>query len=350
MDKVAEPLDQFERRKADHIRLALDPQNQSRRNANFDNIEFIHEAMPGICFAELDINTQSLGKRVKPFFVSSMTAGHKGAMAINQALAAAAAETGWRMGVGSQRRELFDRDARAEWKDLRKGAPKVKLLANLGLTQLIHSDIGSVRGVIDVLEAEALIIHLNPLQECLQVEGTPDFKGAEETLQKMCDSLEVPIIVKETGCGLSLNTMQRLRDCGVTAIDVAGRGGTHWGRIEGGRSAAETLQNQAAQTFADWGISTVESLLAAMKLDRDVEIWASGGIRSGLDGAKCFALGASQVGLAHGLLESAIQGEEAVLNKMNLIEYELKVALFCTGKKTIQGLREGNTCRILRGE
>jgi isopentenyl-diphosphate delta-isomerase len=271
-----------------------------------------------------------------------MTAGHAGGEAINVTLARIASARRWPMGLGSQRRELTDGSARTEWARLRRQAPHGHFFSNLGLTQLISTKPDQVFALVDSLEAAALIIHTNPLQESLQPEGTPQFKGGLKALKAICRKSPVPVILKETGCGFSRDTLERLRDAGLAAIDLSGYGGTHWGRIEGGRAPAESPQQIAAISFAGWGQSTVASLEAAASLKfRATEIWASGGIRSGLDAAKAIAMGARKVGFAKPALEAALVGEAALNAWMTRIEFELKVALFCSGCTAPEVLRKG---------
>ncbi|MGE0527228.1 MAG: type 2 isopentenyl-diphosphate Delta-isomerase [Bdellovibrionales bacterium] len=335
-----EPRDQFESRKADHIRLALSAKNQAVGEAGLERIQLVHEALPDLDFLELSLEISSLGQRLPvPFMISSMTAGHADSVQLNQVLARAASARGWRMGVGSQRRELNDPEAAREWRRIRKEAPNVRLLGNLGLAQLILIPTSDVARLVEALEASAMIIHLNALQECIQPEGTPRFRGGLQAIARLCERLPVPVIVKETGCGFSSATLQRLRDLGVAAVDVSGLGGTHWGRIEGDRAPAQDVRSEAARTFADWGISTVESALEAIELNVDYEIWASGGVRSGLDAAKLLAMGANTTGLAMPILEAALRGESELLRRMETVEYELKTAMFCTGCRTIAELQ-----------
>jgi len=266
-----------------------------------------------------------------------MTAGHSGSIDLNVRLAKACERRGWRMGVGSQRRELTDAAAAREWKKVRKNAPKVQLLGNLGLAQLIQTPVDRVQKLADDLEATAMIIHLNALQECLQPEGTPQFKGGLKAIKKLAKALSVPVVVKETGCGFSKLTLQRLKESGVAAVDVSGLGGTHWGRIEGLRNPS---LKEVADTFANWGVSTVDSVVTALSIKPKYEVWASGGVRTGLDAAKLIALGARTVGVAKPILEAALNSENALDQRMALIEQELKTALFCTGCQDVSQLRK----------
>lgn len=336
-----EPREQFEGRKKDHIRLSLSPKNQAVGEAGFDLVELVHEALPDLNFEQVNLACDALGQKTKtPFLISSMTAGHAEAVDLNARLARAAHERGWRMGVGSQRKELGDAAAAEEWRVIRKLAPRVLLYGNLGLAQLIRTKISAVEKLVDSLEAGAMIIHLNSLQECLQPEGTPAYKGGVKALTELSKKLSVPVIVKETGCGFSKKTLKRLRGISLGAVDISGYGGTHWGRIEGDRNERGSMRGQAAATFANWGISTVESLAEAAAMKTDYEVWASGGVRSGLDAAKLLAMGARVVGLAQPVLEAALKGESELHARMELLEFELKTAMFCTGSAGLKELRE----------
>lgn len=332
---------QFEKRKQDHITLALMETNQASELNAFDGLALIHEALPDLNFADITICSQRFGQIVdKPFIVSSMTAGHRDAININRNLIAACAESKWAMGVGSQRRELTDLDAGMEWKELRKHFPDVTLLSNLGIAQIIDTPIAKLQRLTEALRAQALIVHCNPLQEAIQPEGTPSFKGCWNALEHLVNKLSIPIIVKETGCGFSLPTLKRLNEIGVSAVDVSGLGGTHWGRIEGHRAAEGSLKQRAAITFRNWGVDTVQSVRNAVSFSPSFEVWGSGGVRHGLDAAKLFALGASTVGFAKPMLDVALQSVEHVYALMTAIEYELKVAMFCTGSQVLAELKE----------
>lgn len=332
---------QFEKRKQDHIDLALMKDNQASELNVLDHLTLIHEALPDLDFEEIVISSQRFGYEVaNPFFVSSMTAGHRGGISINRNLMEACAETDWAMGVGSQRRELMDNEASLEWYALRRDFPKVSLFSNLGIAQVIETTFSKIQALVDVLEAKALIIHCNPLQEVIQPEGTPQFKGCWTALAQLVAKIKVPVIVKETGCGFSLKTLKRLDEIGISVVDVSGLGGTHWGRIEGRRASEGSIKQRAAITFRNWGIDTVQSVLNAVSLKPKFEIWGSGGVRNGLDAAKLFALGASSVGFAKPMLDAALQGVLQVQNRMRAIEYELKVAMFCTGSRVLSELKE----------
>jgi len=335
---VSEPVHQFEKRKRDHITFALKDENEAAGQSGFSHIQLQHEALPDLNFSEITLETLRLGQKVSvPFIVSSMTAGHAASPQLNARLAEACQRRGWWMGVGSQRRELFDQAARDEWQSVRALAPNVKLMGNIGVAQLIETPIDKVKELVEVLSASAMIVHLNALQECLQIEGTPNFRGGLKKITQLAKELNVPVVVKETGCGFSAETLQRLQDTGVRAVDVSGYGGTHWGRIEGERAAETDWQQAAAATFAGWGISTAQALKSAK--NKSYEVWASGGVRSGLDAAKALAMGAKTVGFAKPILQAALVSDEALDFRMSTIENELRVALFCTGSASIEALQ-----------
>ncbi|OQW53691.1 MAG: type 2 isopentenyl-diphosphate Delta-isomerase [Proteobacteria bacterium SG_bin7] len=342
-----EESEKFELRKQDHIKLSLDPRTEAREFNDLDQIDLIHDALPEINFDQVNPTVKTLGTELSvPMFVSSMTAGHSGSININEVLATVCSRRNWLMGVGSQRRELHDISAQSEWKRIRKIAPKVKLVGNIGISQLVISNMTDIQRLVDGLEATAVFVHTNPLQECFQPEGTPRFADGIRALEKLCREVRVPVILKEVGCGFSVSTLKKIKNIGLTAVDVAGRGGTHWGRIEGYRSQSNSLLYQAAQTFKDWGISTVESLRNGKAVNPDYELWASGGVRSGLDAAKLVAIGANLVGMARPILESAVEGEISLDKKMQRFEYEFKVAMMCTGAKTLADLQTGERWKL----
>ncbi len=338
--------EQFENRKRDHIRLALDPRTQVTGGSGLAQIELIHEALPDLNLEDISLKSHLWGVPLaSPLFVSSMTAGHGDGHKINLTLAEACAQRGWAMGVGSQRRELRDPAAHHEWSAIRRQVPHVVLMGNIGISQLIQTSSEQIQRLVDNMQATCMIVHTNPLQECLQPEGSPQFRGGLEALSRLARELSVPVVVKETGCGFSRATLARLNDSGVQAVDIGGLGGTHWGRVEGQRSEPGSQLYQVAETFADWGVSTVQSLSDAIELRPHFAVWASGGVRSGLDAAKLLAMGAQHVGLAKPMMEAALQGVTTLLQLMERLEYELKVALFCTGCSDLQQLREKHVWR-----
>jgi isopentenyl-diphosphate Delta-isomerase len=337
----------FEERKRDHIEISLSSQSQSPVVDGLNKIELVHEALPDLNFSDITLKTKTLGMDVDtPIFVSSMTLGHSASFAVNEVLASVCQEKNMLMGVGSQRRQLEDSEAKNECLRLRQKFPKLKIMGNLGLAQLIETPIEKIQGLVDSLEAQAMIIHTNPLQECIQPEGTPRFRGGLAALEHLCAKLSAPVVLKETGCGFSLKTLERLQNVGLAAIDVSGRGGTHWGRVESQRLTTEQIQYSAGQTFSDWGISTVETMLSLQNLSLQAEVWASGGVRTGLDAAKLLAMGASMVGLAQPFLSAALEGEEKLAKLIEHLNYELMVAMFCTGTESVLKLRRGDVWKL----
>ena len=331
----------FEKRKKEHLILSLRNRAEASRDTGFNQIQLIHEALPDMDFNEISISQKVFGNYLKtPFFVSSMTGGWEESEKFNLKLAKACERRSWIMGVGSQRGQLTDDLKDREWQNIRSACPELILLGNIGLSQAISTPIQKIEKLIQSLSAQAMIVHLNPLQEALQKEGTPYFKGGLKTLKKLAKELSVPLILKETGCGFSKESLNRLAGSGVFAVDVSGLGGTHWGLIEGERFAKDDFRFGIGETFSDWGVSTLESLLNARAKKRDFQIWASGGIRTGVDAAKALALGAQVVGFGRPVLQALNQGEEELENFMNRVEYELKVSLFCTGSKSIKDLRK----------
>jgi isopentenyl-diphosphate delta-isomerase len=350
-------LEQFEGRKRDHIRHALEDRHQAQGWSGLSSIRLLHEALPELDFEEVSLQTPTLSFRgappktlPTPFFVAGMTAGHQDAASLNLMLARACERRGWAMGVGSQRRELeailkgSSAASAAEldrWRSIRDAAPHLTIFANLGLSQVIQAPIEVIQELVDALTAQALCIHLNALQEVLQPEGTPQFKGGLEKIQLLARELRTPVVLKETGCGISRATLEKLAPSEIAAVDVSGLGGTHWGRLEGARAqASDSMRAEAAETFADWGIPTAEAVLHAREaLAEPKQIWATGGVRSGLDAAKLIALGAHRVGYAQPALKAALQGAEALEKWMAQQEFELRTALFCTGSRNPEALR-----------
>lgn len=344
---MAEQDPQFEQRKRDHIRVALDPRAQSL-TTGLERIELLHEALPDLDESDLDLKSSFQNHLLSaPFFISSMTAGHVHGEMMNLQLARFAEARGLLMGVGSQRKELSSPEASQEWKVIRREAPRAVLLGNLGIAQLIEAGADSALRLVDHLEAAGLFIHLNSLQEMIQIEGTPRFKGGLRVLEALAQRSSVPVIVKETGSGFSRSTLERLHNIGIYAVDVSGRGGTHWGRVETLRMTESQIRASSGQVFADWGVSTVDSMMNAKELHLSYQLWASGGVRNGLDVAKLLALGAQMVGLAQPWLQAVMSEnpEASLVSLADRLEYELKIALFCTGSRTPKELQEKWTWR-----
>lgn len=326
----------IKKRKAEHVDLVAKDASMDRRKFHFDDIRLTHRALPEINLSDVDPSVEFLGKKLSfPFLISSMTGGSGSELErINWNLAAAAEAEGIAMGVGSQR-ILFDDPAAAASFELRTVAPTAPLLANLGAVQLNYGmTIDSIRSAIDVLKADALILHLNPLQEAVQPEGNTDFSNLWKKMEQLFQTLEKPVIVKEVGAGISKADAQRLIAAGAKIIDVAGAGGTSWSRIESARCDDPSL----GECFQDWGIPTPQALKELS--DLDVTLIASGGIRTGIDMAKAMVLGASLCGVARPLLTPAMQSVEAVREVIQRIKKEFVTTMFLLGAERIEQLQD----------
>jgi isopentenyl-diphosphate delta-isomerase len=328
-------------RKADHIRICLDENVQCQQlTTGLERYRFCHACLPELDWQDIDLSTRFLEKPLTaPLLISSMTGGTEEALRINLRLAAVAQHYGLAMGVGSQRVAVENPDLMATF-SVRQVAPNILLMANLGAVQLNYSyGVDQCRRVVESLEADALILHLNPLQEAVQTRGDTNFKGLLNKIETICRTLTVPVIAKEVGNGISAAMVQRLMDAGIAAVDVAGAGGTSWAKVESER-ATDPVQRRLGQTFADWGIPTADCILAARQVAPNLPLIASGGLRNGLDVAKTLALGADLAGLAFPFLKAANQSEEAVAALTDVLLAELKTVLFCTGQKTVKALRQ----------
>lgn len=336
-------------RKAEHIRICLEEDVQCRQQTTgFEHYRFSHTCLPELNYDDIDLKTRFLGKTLGlPLLISSMTGGTAQAQEINRNLAIAAQTYGLAMGVGSQR-VMVERPDLGETFGVRSHAPDILLLANLGAVQLNYSyGVEQCREVVDRLAADALILHLNPLQECIQPRGDKNFQGLLPKIAEVCHKLPVPVIVKEVGNGISAAMAQRLVNAGVAAIDVAGAGGTSWAKVESER-AENALQRQLGRTFADWGIPTADCLVTVRSLLPQLPLIASGGIRDGLEVAKALSLGADLVGLAFPFLQAAAISATAVEELVQRLEAELATVLFCTGNGTITALQQGQMLRHLK--
>jgi isopentenyl-diphosphate Delta-isomerase len=343
-------------RKADHIRINLEEDVQFPSvTTGLEAYRFVHQALPELNLDEIDTQVTLFGKQVAaPILVSSMTGGTAQAQLINRNLAAAAQARGLAMGLGSQRAGLERGEETANTFRVRAIAPDILLFANLGAVQLNYGyTVDQCRRAVEMIEADALILHLNPLQELLQIEGDLNWRGLLTKIEAVCRALPVPVVAKEVGWGISSQAARALYNAGISAIDVAGAGGTSWSQVEMHRAPTERLRRLAA-AFSDWGIPTAESLrmVYRMRAEMGVEtrpIFASGGIRTGQDVAKCAALGADLVGLASPFLKSAVESVEAVLEEMEFLVAELRIAMFCSGAVNISALRQPGVL-IHRGE
>ncbi|MDY7039882.1 MAG: type 2 isopentenyl-diphosphate Delta-isomerase [Chloroflexota bacterium] len=329
------------RRKADHLRIALEEDVRFHSvTTGFERYRFVHQALPEISMDQIDLTTSLLGKRLRaPLLISSMTGGTSQAAIINRNLARAAQTHGLAMGVGSQRAGLEEPETADSYR-VRDVAPDILLLANLGAVQLNHGyGVDHCRRAVEMIAADALILHLNPLQEALQDEGDTDFQALLSKIEAVCRALPVPVVVKEVGWGISETVARQLAGAGVAAIDVAGAGGTSWSEVEARRTSDPHVRRIVA-SFAGWGLPTVESLLRARRGAPDMPLIASGGIRTGLEVAKSLALGAKAAGIATPFLKPATASAEAVGDEIRLVLRELRTAMFCVGAASVDRLRD----------
>ena len=339
-----------EDRKDDHIRIIQD-RDVETTGIGFEDVQLVHEALPELHYDNIDTSIEFLGHELAaPIFIESMTGGHPNTTEINRALARAASETGIAMGLGSQRAglELDDHSVLDSYTVVRDVAPNAFIYGNLGAAQLREYDLEMVERAVEMIEADALAVHLNFLQEAVQPEGDIDGRDCLGAIERVAEDLSVPVIVKETGNGISGKTAQKLAAAGVDAIDVAGKGGTTWSGIEAYRAATANAprQKRIGTLFRTWGIPTAASTIECVA-EHDSVI-ASGGVRTGLDVAKAIALGARGGGLAKPFLNPATNGPDAVIERVEDLIAELQTAMFVTGSGSIADLQQ--TEYILHGE
>ncbi|WP_009633268.1 type 2 isopentenyl-diphosphate Delta-isomerase [Synechocystis sp. PCC 7509] len=340
--------DQTQTRKADHLRICLEEDVQFRANTNgLECYRFTHCCLPELDRSEIDLTTTFLGKQLlAPLLISSMTGGTEEAGIINQRLATVAQHYKIAMGVGSQR-VAVEKPMVASTFAVRSHAPDILLFANLGAVQLNYNyGLDQCLRIVDLLQADALILHLNPLQECIQTTGDTNFRGLLDKIGILCEKLPVPVIAKEVGNGISAGMAKKLLEAGVKAIDVAGAGGTSWAKVESER--AETpLQRRLGMTFADWGLPTAECITSIRSAAPKVPLIASGGLRHGLDIAKALALGADIGGMALPFLAAAAQSEAALDSLVEVLIAEITTVLFCTGNANIEQLKSSSVLQAL---
>lgn len=330
-----------ERRKTDHIRINLEQQVQAEElTSGLERYRLIHNALPELNLDEVDLATTVLGRSLSaPILISSMTGGVEEGWKITRRLAEAAQALGCAIGVGSQRAAIED-PGRSRFFQVRDVAPDVLLFANLGAVQLNYGfGPDECRRAVEMIEANALILHLNPIQEALQREGNRDFSGLLDRIGEVCTSLEVPVIVKEIGFGISADVARRLAEQGVAAIDVSGAGGTSWSAVEHHRATGALLK-RVSSTFVDWGIPTATSLQMARHGAPGMPLIASGGLRTGVDAAKSIALGAQLAGFAGPMLKAAAVSAEEAYEMLTVLIEELRLAMFGCGAGTISALHQ----------
>jgi isopentenyl-diphosphate delta-isomerase len=333
---------QVSSRKSDHIRISLDEDVQSSVSTGLERYRFIHQALPEIDLEDVQLSQTIFGRMVRvPILISSMTGGTPEAAEINNRLATVAMETGAALGLGSQRAAL-EHPELAWTFEVRKFAPDILLLANIGAVQLNYSySIEHCKRAVDMVGADALILHLNPLQEALQPEGDTRFSDLLHKIEKICRELPVPVVVKEVGWGISEKAASLLASAGVQAIDVAGAGGTSWSQVEMFRMKDEKARRIAA-AFRNWGIPTAESIAVVRKVAPEMLIIGSGGLKDGVDIAKCIALGASLGGLAGLVLKAVVTSTEEAMGLLAALAAEVRICMFAVGAKTISDLRKAS--------
>lgn len=321
-------------RKAEHIELALEGRMQLGGRF-FERWAFEHRALPELHLDEIDIRTRFLGKELAaPLLISCMTGGTVDAGRINRNLAQGAERAGVAVGVGSQRKAIEEPPLRETFQ-VREVAPTIPLLANLGAVQLNYGyGIEECREAVEMIDADALVFHLNPLQEAIQPEGDVDFSDLLSKMAAIVEELDVPVIAKEIGMGISGAVGRELAGIGIRIVDTAGLGGTSWTRIEASRADDVEL----GELFADWGVPTPESIRALRRIP-GITVIGSGGVRTGIDVAKAIAMGADLVGLAHPFLEAATESADAVAARIERALRELRIAMFCAGAGTVEELR-----------
>jgi len=330
-------------RKAGHLRLAVEEGGRLQfqgLTAGWERVRLVHRALPELDLAAVDTAVTIFGHRLQaPLLISSMTGGTPEATLINRRLARAAQAAGVAMGLGSMRVALDDPTEALDFQ-VREAAPDILLFANLGAVQLNYGyGLDDCRRAVELAQADALILHLNPLQEAIQPGGNTNFAGLLRQIEQVCRALPVPVIVKEVGWGISGEVARQLVDVGVAGIDVAGAGGTDWAAVEA-RLADEAPRLRLAQVFAQWGIPTVEAVPQVRQAAPEAVVIASGGVRNGLDVAKAIALGADAAGLAMPFLQAAARSAEAVKDELAQLTAELKLAMFATGCANLAALRQ----------
>ncbi len=349
MKPASNPPPEIEHRKADHLRICLDENVQFEQVSHgLEGFRFSHCCLPELDLSEIDLKTTFLGKQLgAPLLISSMTGGTELAKTINFRLAEVAQHYKIAMGVGSQRIAVENPQVASTFA-VRSRAPDILLFANLGAVQLNYDyGLAECLRVVELLEADALILHLNPLQECVQADGNTNFRGLLAKIAQLCDKLPVPVIVKEVGNGISRVMAQKLVEAGVSAIDVAGAGGTSWAKVEGER-ALDVRQHRLGQTFADWGLPTATCITQIRETLPEIPLIASGGLRNGLEVAKAIALGADLAGMAWPFLQAAHESEAALQTLVEILTAEITTVLFCTGNATLKDLRDSGALHSLQ--
>ncbi|MFQ6068592.1 MAG: type 2 isopentenyl-diphosphate Delta-isomerase [Candidatus Bathyarchaeia archaeon] len=334
---------QTEYRKADHIKISLKEDVQAKQiTTGFENVHFVHQALPEIDRDSIHLATKVFSHEFSaPIFVGAMTGGTKEATKINKFIAEAVEDLGLGMGVGSQRAAIEEPKLESTYRIVRKMAPKAFLVANIGAPQLVQGyGVKEAKRAVEMIEADALAIHLNPLQEAIQPEGEANYAGVLQKIEEITETLRVPVIVKETGAGMSAEAAKKLEGAGVNGIDVSGAGGTSWAAVEYYRAkiAKDKFRQRLGESFWDWGIPTVASLVEVTQTTK-LPVIASGGVRTGTDVTKALALGASLASMSTPILYPATQSTREVKSALNFFIEELRNTMFLIGVDSVEKLK-----------
>jgi isopentenyl-diphosphate delta-isomerase len=330
-------------RKADHIEVCLKKNVQSRKTAGFEEVHLVHKALPEIEREKIDLSTTVFGYKFSaPFFVGAMTGGTAKATKINAAIAESVEELHLGMAVGSQRIAIDNPKIECSFNIVREKAPTAFILANIGAPQLVGKySIKEAKKAVEMVKANVLVVHLNALQEAVQPEGDTNYSNLLQKICKLAKELDVPVIVKETGAGVSAEDAEMLATADVAGIDVAGVGGTSWAAVEYYRAKArhDRFSQRLGKTFWDWGIPTAISLVETVQSVK-IPVIASGGIRNGIDITKSLALGASLASATYPFLQPATTGSEDVKKALRYLIEEVKNAMFLLGAKSVKRLQK----------
>jgi isopentenyl-diphosphate delta-isomerase len=339
---VPSDIEIIKQRKKDGIDIPLQKDVQARATSTYlEYVKLVHNALPELDYDDIDLSTTFLGHRFSaPLIIDSMTGGTDEATVINGRLGELAEKYGLGMGLGSQRAGLKSEELASTYSVARKNAPNAFLIANIGGAQLAKGlSVDDARKIVRMIRANALVVHLNPLQELVQPEGEPRYRGVYAKIVELVKSMDVPVIVKEVGAGISREVAIKLEMAGVSAINVAGSGGTSWAGVEKLRAdmVKDRKKARLGEMFWDWGIPTAASLIEARKAVK-VPLVASGGLRNGLEVAKCVALGASMSAMAYPFLKAAAQSREALFEFADSVLAELQSAMFLVGAANVRAL------------
>jgi len=336
-------LRKTEERKKSHLDISLKENVEADTSSGFEDVTLVHQALPESTRSEIETSTEFFGHQLKaPVIIESMTGGTAEALKINRLLAECAEKRGYAIGVGSQRAAIENPRLRKTYSVVRDYAPNALVFANIGCPQLASGyGIEEAKAAVEMIKADALMVHSNPLQESIQLEGEPNFKGVLEKMQEIASALnDIPLVLKETGAGISGETAAQIQRAGAKGIDVAGAGGTSWAAVEYFRAvqAGNRLQQTLGKTFREWGIPTCVSVVEASR-STNLTVIASGGLRNGLHIAKSIALGASAGGVALPLLVATMRGKKSLEEVAVSLVEELKTAMFLVGARSLKDLR-----------